>query len=155
MVRRVQRHRDDDSSPCRLCRHHHGLHRADAGAGAAAPGSGGRRMSRSVLDVDRSHGGWGDLFVRPPARRLLGASLVRAPVLAVSAAAAPQTATAPGESVIATLIRWTPLIARGFALNLAISFLAMAIGTVAGVALGLTRISLLAPVRGSAWITVQ
>lgn len=112
-------------------------------------------MSRSVLHVDRNRGGWGDLFVRPRARWLLGAGLLSAFLLGMTAAAAPQAATAPGESVFATLLRWTPLIARGFALNLAISFLAMAIGTVAGVALGLARISLMAPVRGGAWITVQ
>ena len=112
-------------------------------------------MSRSVLHVDRNRGGWGDLFVVPRARWLLGAGLLSAFLLGLTAAAAPQTATAPGESVFATLLRWTPLIARGFALNLAISFLAMAIGTVAGVALGLARISLMAPVRGGAWITVQ
>jgi polar amino acid transport system permease protein len=112
-------------------------------------------MSRSVLHVDRSRSGWGDLLVRPRARWLLGAALLSALLLALTATAAPQTSIAPGEPVLATLIRWTPLIARGFGLNLAISFLAMAIGTVAGIALGLARISLMAPVRGSAWITVQ
>jgi polar amino acid transport system permease protein len=112
-------------------------------------------MNRSVLQVDRNRGGWGDLFVRPRARWLLGAALLSALLLGLTTAAAPQTATVSSESVFATLIRWTPLIARGFALNLAISFLAMTIGTVAGVALGLARISLMAPVRGSAWITVQ
>jgi His/Glu/Gln/Arg/opine family amino acid ABC transporter permease subunit len=58
-------------------------------------------------------------------------------------------------SVIDLLIKWTPLLAQGFVFNLAISFMAMAIGTVAGVLLGLCRISLLAPVRASSWIVVQ
>ena len=44
--------------------------------------------------------------------------------------------------------KWTPLLAQGFALNIAISFLAMAIGTAVGVLLGLAQISLLPPVRG-------
>lgn len=94
-------------------------------------------------------------FARPSARWLLRATLVMALLGLFAAVALPQTLARPSEPVLATLVRWTPLIAQGFALNLAISFLAMAIGTVLGVALGLARISLLAPVRGFAWVTVQ
>ncbi len=111
-------------------------------------------MSRSVLHVDRSQG-WGDLFVRPSARWLRWAGIVSALLLVGATTASPQTLTTTGESIVTTLVRWTPLIARGFALNLAISFLAMAIGTMAGVALGLARISLLPPVRAGAWVTTQ
>jgi polar amino acid transport system permease protein len=66
------------------------------------------------------------------------------------AAAAPAT-----PSILATIWKWTPLLAQGFALNIAISFLAMAIGTVAGVPLGLCQISLLPPVRASSWLITQ
>jgi polar amino acid transport system permease protein len=66
------------------------------------------------------------------------------------AAAAPAT-----PSIIATILKWTPLLAQGFALNIAMSFLAMAIGTVFGVALGLGQISLLRPVRGASWFVTQ
>ena len=107
-----------------------------------------------MLHVDRSQG-WGDLLVRPSARWLQRAAIVSVLLLVGATAASPQTLTASGESIVTTLVRWTPLIARGFALNLAISFLAMAIGTVAGVALGLARISLLPPVRAGAWLTTQ
>lgn len=58
-------------------------------------------------------------------------------------------------STIATILRWTPLLAQGFALNILISFLAMAIGTVAGTFLGLCQISLLPPVRGGSWFATQ
>ncbi len=58
-------------------------------------------------------------------------------------------------SIPATLWKWTPLLAKGFALNIAISFLAMAIGTVVGVPLGLLQISLLLPVRASSWLVTQ
>ena len=58
-------------------------------------------------------------------------------------------------SIPATLWKWTPLLAQGFALNIAISFLAMAIGTVVGVPLGLLQISLLLPVRASSWLVTQ
>jgi polar amino acid transport system permease protein len=58
-------------------------------------------------------------------------------------------------SVTELLVKWTPLLAQGFVFNLAISFMAMAIGTAAGLLLGLGRISLLAPVRGGSWLVVQ
>jgi polar amino acid transport system permease protein len=62
----------------------------------------------------------------------------------------------PGvPSISATLIKWTPLLARGFALNIAMSVLAMAIGTVAGLGVGLGLISLNRPVRASSWVVTQ
>src|SRR5262249_35750727 len=57
--------------------------------------------------------------------------------------------------ILATLWKWTPLLAQGFLLNIAISFLAMAIGTAAGTFLGLCQISLLPPVRGLSWFATQ
>lgn len=54
------------------------------------------------------------------------------------------------------LWRWMPfLVKSGFFFNVLISVLAMAIGTVAGAALGLAQISLLRPVRAGAWFTTQ
>lgn len=94
-------------------------------------------------------------FARPSARWLLRAILVLALLGLFAGAALSQGAARTGEPILATLLRWTPLIGQGFALNLAISFLAMAIGTGLGIALGLARISLLRPVRGTAWIIVQ
>lgn len=63
---------------------------------------------------------------------------------------------APGApSVLATLIKWTPLLLAGFMLNIAISFIGMAIGTVLGTFLGLAQISLLRPVRALSWFFTQ
>jgi polar amino acid transport system permease protein len=63
---------------------------------------------------------------------------------------------APGApSILATLLKWTPLLATGFLLNIAISFIAMAIGTVLGTFLGLAQISLLRPVRAFSWFVTQ
>ncbi len=66
------------------------------------------------------------------------------------------------KSVIATLIAWTPLVLfgpprefGGFALNIAVSFLAMAIGTIAGLFLGIGQISLSPPVRKISWAITQ
>jgi polar amino acid transport system permease protein len=80
---------------------------------------------------------------------LLGSALFLAPALAEA------QASAGVLSIPETIARWTPLIARGFALNIVISFLAMAIGTAAGTFLGLCRISLLPPVRASSWVVTQ
>ncbi len=67
-----------------------------------------------------------------------------------------QAAAAPGLiGPFEALVKWTPFLLKGFALNLIISFFAMAIGTVVGIALGLMQISLLAPVRGGSWIVTQ
>jgi polar amino acid transport system permease protein len=54
------------------------------------------------------------------------------------------------------LVRWLPLlVTRGFALNIIISFATMAIGTLAGVALGLWQISPNRLVRRTAWAITQ
>ena len=57
--------------------------------------------------------------------------------------------------MLATLWKWTPLILKGFVFNIAISFLAMAIGTFFGMFLGLAQISLLRPVRKGAWFVTH
>jgi polar amino acid transport system permease protein len=67
-----------------------------------------------------------------------------------------ETEAGPGEpSILATIVKWTPLLAQGFALNIAMSFLAMTIGTVLGLALGLGLISLTPPVRATSWLITQ
>ncbi len=53
-------------------------------------------------------------------------------------------------SALDTLLRWMPFILKGFSLNLVMSFLAMAIATVLGVALGLAQVSQLSVVRAGA-----
>jgi polar amino acid transport system permease protein len=58
-------------------------------------------------------------------------------------------------SIFTTLWKWTPLLARGFLFNLAISFLAMAIGTITGLFLGFAQISLLPPVKKGAFFTTH
>jgi polar amino acid transport system permease protein len=78
-----------------------------------------------------------------------------AAALLLSVAAADAAARPAVASIPATIWKWTPLIAQGFALNIAISFLAMAIGTVAGTPLGLAQISLLPPIRTLSWFVTQ
>jgi polar amino acid transport system permease protein len=57
--------------------------------------------------------------------------------------------------VISTLLKWTPLLAEGFLLNLIMSFLAMALGTLNGTILGLCQVSLIVPVRKTSWLVTQ
>lgn len=59
------------------------------------------------------------------------------------------------SSVFAALVRWTPLLLRGFVFNLAISFSAMGIGTALGAFLGIGLIALTAPVRRFSWLVTE
>lgn len=71
------------------------------------------------------------------------------------AIAAAQSKYTYGEALDAVW-RWAPfLITSGFFFNILISFFVMAIGTLAGVALGLAQISQLRPARAAAWFITQ
>jgi polar amino acid transport system permease protein len=82
-----------------------------------------------------------------------GALLTIALAASIGVAQAQSGTGAP--SIVATMIKWTPLLAQGFALNIAMSFLAMAIGTALGFPLGLGLVSLSSPVRGASWSVTQ
>lgn len=84
-----------------------------------------------------------------------GVALLLALLVAIGIGEAQAQAVAGKPGIVATMIKWTPLLLQGFALNIAMSFLAMAIGTVVGVPLGLAQISLLPPIRGSSWFVTQ
>ena len=58
-------------------------------------------------------------------------------------------------SPLDVVIKWAPLLLRGFAFNIAISLGAMALGTLAGLALGLLTLSDTRIVRGAAWGLTQ
>ena len=75
-------------------------------------------------------------------------------------AAWPFAAAAQGgytlDEAFDALWRWIPfLVTQGFTLNILISFLTMAVGTLAGVMLGLWQISPSRPIRRFAWFTTQ
>ena len=82
-------------------------------------------------------------------------------VLALALVAAwPFAAAAQGgytlDEAFDALWRWIPfLVTQGFTLNILISFLTMAVGTLAGVMLGLWQISPSRPIRRFAWLTTQ
>jgi polar amino acid transport system permease protein len=86
-------------------------------------------------------------------RRAHGVVLLAAFALGCGYAAAQARAGDP--TVLATIWKWTPLLARGFVFNLAISFLAMTLGTLAGFFLGFAQISLLPPVRKGAFVATH
>jgi polar amino acid transport system permease protein len=106
-----------------------------------------------------------DLLARRVAReRLLGNPLLRLQpwhgwfllILFLCAAGYAQAQAMAGKpSIIETIWKWTPLLAKGFAFNIAISALAMAIGTGIGIFLGLAQLSRVAPVAKSAWFVTH
>lgn len=58
-------------------------------------------------------------------------------------------------SPFAVIFKWMPLLLSGFVFNIAISILAMALGTLVGVALGLMAVSLVGSLRKVAWFLTQ
>lgn len=65
-----------------------------------------------------------------------------------------QTAVAKA-SIFEVLIRWMPLLLKGFVFNLIISLLAMTIGTILGAALGLGQISPNSCIKRPSWVFTQ
>ena len=105
------------------------------------------RLSRVAAD-ERTSGNF-SLRLRPAH----GGALV---ILFMIGCGVAQAQIEPGHpSVLATIWKWTPLLLSGFVFNLAISVCAMAAGTAAGMLLGFAQISLLLPVRKSAWLTTH
>jgi polar amino acid transport system permease protein len=88
---------------------------------------------------------------RPQRRHVL----VLAVALALSIGVGESYAAPGAPSILATLAKWTPLLAAGFLLNIAISFIAMGVGTVLGTFLGLMQISLARPLRSFSWALTQ
>ncbi|MEP6997118.1 MAG: amino acid ABC transporter permease [Betaproteobacteria bacterium] len=76
-------------------------------------------------------------------------------VFVIGCGIAEAQAGSDNPSILATLWKWTPLLARGFVFNLAISFVAMAVGTAFGMLLGFAQVSLLRPVKRSAWLVTH
>ena len=88
----------------------------------------------------------------------LGAIVVSSVVLSQPAAHGPVV----DRGIPATLLRWLPVILLGpkdefggFALDIIVSFLAMGIGTILGLLLGIAQISLRRSVRSFAWTITQ
>lgn len=79
-----------------------------------------------------------------------------AAVLLVGSNAAIAQATAPAHrSIITILADWTPTLLKGFGFNVLISIMAMAIGTVLGVFLGIFQVSHVKLIRSFAWLITQ
>ena len=76
-------------------------------------------------------------------------------VFVIGCGIAQAQAGADQPSILATIWKWTPLLLRGFVFNLAISFVAMAVGTAFGVLLGFGQLSLRRPVKRTAWLATH
>ena len=76
-------------------------------------------------------------------------------VFVIGCGIAQAQAGADQPSILETIWKWTPLLLRGFVFNLAISFVAMAVGTVLGVLLGFGLLSPRRPVKRGAWLATN
>jgi polar amino acid transport system permease protein len=94
----------------------------------------------------RAAGGEGALTARANVLGRVGLWLAPAVVLFATVAAA-QPPAAIKASSFEVLIRWAPLLLWGFGFNILISIMAMGIGTVAGVPVGIAQLSRLRPLR--------
>ena len=89
-------------------------------------------------------------FVLKPWHGLILAAICISATIPALAAADPAR-----ESMFTVLLRWVPLLLKGFIFNVIISVSAMALGTMVGAALGLGQISLNNWVRRFAWFITQ
>ncbi|TXN39169.1 amino acid ABC transporter permease [Methylobacterium sp. WL30] len=89
--------------------------------------------------------------VGPVRAGLLGAGLAGLILVAPAFAQGPDAVLSPFQVVL----RWAPLLLTGFALNVAISLIAMLLGTAAGVGLGLGLLSEGPILRRIAWALTQ
>jgi len=81
--------------------------------------------------------------------------LVIAAFCILSSGVAYAAATPVKASIFEVLLRWMPLLLKGFIFNLVISVCAMAVGTLVGTALGLGQISLHGSIKKTSWIITQ
>lgn len=82
-------------------------------------------------------------------------ALMAAVVLTCVSATAAQPGDAEVRSIPTILFDWTPTLLKGFGFNVLISIMAMAIGTVLGVILGVLQVSPSMIVRRAAWLVTQ
>lgn len=88
-------------------------------------------------------------------RLLVPAGIAAAALAAVLLLSATLTSTQNIVSIAGTLWKWTPILLAGFLFNLLVSVLSMAIGTAAGLFLGIGQISPSAMVRRTSWLVTQ
>jgi polar amino acid transport system permease protein len=88
------------------------------------------------------------------ANRRIGVAFILSFIISVAVGEA-VAATAANPSVMNTVIKWMPLVFKGFLMNLLVSILSMTIGTISGVVLGLGLVSLIQWVRKTSWFLTQ
>ena len=120
----------------------------------------GARALAPVAPPPRAEGGFSAALFTPTALVFACAGFLC--LVFAGEALAQLRAAGPKPGILATLWKWAPLLLvgpprefGGFALNIAVSFLAMAIGTLGGLVLGLGLISIHSPVRRASWIATQ
>jgi polar amino acid transport system permease protein len=121
---------------------------------------------RGETDLPVLHDAANSIAQEAQRERLLGAPILRlkawhglslgALTLLWSVALMAQDASETDRvSTLRSLLEWMPLLFQGFLFNIAISVMAMTIGTGLGTLLGVMQIAQLTAVRGIAWIVTQ
>ncbi|MFZ2004763.1 MAG: ABC transporter permease subunit [Stellaceae bacterium] len=87
--------------------------------------------------------------------RLIAIAFAAATFVAAVSLAHAEAASSDPASILSLVLKWLPLIFSGFLLNLLVSVLSMAIGTAAGVPLGLAQIARNRVIRGCATAATQ
>jgi polar amino acid transport system permease protein len=108
------------------------------------------RTDLPVMHAPQAVGGRGKRIVLKPKH-----GFYLAVVFLLSSTVAYTAADPVRESAISVLLRWMPLLSKGFIFNIIISICAMSIGTGIGLALGLGQISMRRWVRNSAKFITQ
>lgn len=86
---------------------------------------------------------------------IFGFAAIVIAVVAIAGVARSQGVETGPDSWITVLARWSPLLLGGFAFNIAISLIAMTIGTVLGAGLGIGLLSENALIRRVSWCVMQ
>ncbi|HDZ73322.1 MAG TPA: amino acid ABC transporter permease [Aurantimonas coralicida] len=76
-------------------------------------------------------------------------------IVGIAGVARSQILGAGPESWISVLWKWSPLLLGGFAFNIAISIVAMTIGTILGAGLGIGLLSEVTAIRKTSWCVMQ
>jgi polar amino acid transport system permease protein len=94
-----------------------------------------------------------------PTRMAFQINPLSAAILCFGSVMVASSAWSAGEptvlSPLEVIVKWAPLLLTGFAFNIAISLLAMLLGTIAGLWLGLALLSEIRIVAGVSWLVTQ
>lgn len=114
-------------------------------------------MKNAIAPLKRANGSPYKIVALVSAPNLISgrACLALLAILALSIGSSVASTGPEQSSILEILVKWTPLMAQGFATNIWISLASMALGTLLGVAVGVGRTSSFGLVRQTCWLLTQ